>query len=175
MRIIGGQHKGRPIPADARLHLRPTTDFAKEGLFNMLASRVDWEGLHALDLFSGTGSIAYEMASRGAESVHAVEMNPQHANFIRKTAATLNLRNLKVVRDEAFHFLSICKVTYGLIFADPPYDMDISALPDAVLSRNLLEPDGVFVIEHSKNTDFSAHERLLQHRHYGNVHFSFFR
>ncbi|MDR3094494.1 MAG: 16S rRNA (guanine(966)-N(2))-methyltransferase RsmD [Bacteroidales bacterium] len=176
MRIIGGQYKGKQIAGDAKLLLRPTTDFAKEGLFNILSGRYDWEGLEALDLFAGTGSISYEFVSRGADSVHAVEMDPHHVAFIRATAGKLNMHNLKIVRDEAFHFLSICKATYNLIFADPPYEMaKISAIPDEVLSRNLLKPEGMLIVEHSKHTDFSQHQRLVFQRNYGNVHFSFFQ
>ncbi|MDR2848917.1 MAG: 16S rRNA (guanine(966)-N(2))-methyltransferase RsmD [Bacteroidales bacterium] len=176
MRIIGGQHRGKQIGGDAKLLLRPTTDFAKEGLFNILANRYDLDGLEVLDLFAGTGSISYEFVSRGAGSVHAVEMNPHHAGFIRTTANKLNMHNLKIVRDEAFHFLSICKAVYDVIFADPPYEMEkITDIPDEVFNRNLLKPDGLLVIEHSRHTDFSQHKRLIFQRNYGNVHFSFFQ
>ncbi|GHT78902.1 methyltransferase [Bacteroidia bacterium] len=176
MRIIGGQYKGKRIEGDAKLLLRPTTDFAKEGLFNILSGRYDLEGLEVLDLFAGTGSISYEFVSRGVGSVHSVEMNAHHAAFIRATAGKLNMRNLKTVRDEAFHFLSICKATYNMIFADPPYEMaKIADIPDEVFDRNLLKPEGMLIVEHSKHTDFSQHQRFLFQRNYGNVHFSFFQ
>jgi 16S rRNA (guanine(966)-N(2))-methyltransferase RsmD len=174
MRIIGGIYKGRQIPADHRLALRPTTDFAKEGMFNILSNRYDFEGIDVLDLFSGTGSISYEFVSRGA-NVHSVEMAPRHAMYIRNTAKQLGLTKMRVIRDDVFHFLGICKGNYDIIFADPPYEMEkIAEIPDALLNRNLLKPNGIFVMEHSRRTDFSAHPHLIECRHYGNVHFSFF-
>ncbi|MDR0714225.1 MAG: RsmD family RNA methyltransferase [Bacteroidales bacterium] len=176
MRIIGGTYKGKTIAGNTRLLLRPTTDFAKEGLFNILSGRYETVASDVLDLFSGTGSISYEFVSRGAKSVHAVEINPQHAGFIRQTLRKMKIDNIRVIRDDAFHFLNICKVTYDVIFADPPYDMaKLSSLPDEILNRPLLNDHGILIIEHSRRTDFSSHQRLIMHRHYGNVHFSFFR
>jgi 16S rRNA (guanine(966)-N(2))-methyltransferase RsmD len=174
MRIIGGTCKGKPIPFDHRMAVRPTTDFAKEGLFNILSGRYRLEGLAALDLFAGTGSIGYEFVSRGT-AVHAVEIDRRHAAFIRHTAKNLGCANMRVIRDDVFHFLSICKTTYDIVFADPPYEMEkIPEIPDEVLHRNLLKTGGVLIVEHSRRTDFSSHSRLTDHRNYGNVHFSFF-
>jgi 16S rRNA (guanine(966)-N(2))-methyltransferase RsmD len=176
MRIIGGKFKGRQIQPDRRLSLRPTTDFAKEGLFNILSGRYDMESIRVLDLFSGTGNIAYEFVSRGAMDVHCVEMHPQHAAFIRSTAKQAGFSGIRVVRDDVFHFLSICKATYDIVFADPPYEADnITALPDAVLRADILVPDGTLIVEHSRRTDFSEHPFLLEQRHYGNVWFGFFK
>ena len=129
-----------------------------------------------LDLFSGSGSIAYEFASRECRNVHAVEIEPRHATFIRATAAKLGFRQMRIVRDDAFHFLTICKANYDLVFADPPYEMQrINEIPDLVLSRDILKPDGILILEHSQRTDFTGHEHLFDHRNYGNVHFSFFK
>ncbi|MDR1667626.1 MAG: RsmD family RNA methyltransferase [Bacteroidales bacterium] len=176
MRIIGGTYKGKTIAVNARLSLRPTTDFAKEGLFNILSGRYEPAASEVLDLFSGTGSISYEFVSRGARNVLAVEMNPQHVGFIRQTVRTMHIENIRIVRDDVFHFLTICKATYDVIFADPPYDMHrLPFLPDEILHRPLLNDNGILIVEHSRRTDFSGHQRLIMHRNYGNVHFSFFR
>ena len=176
MRIIGGENKGKPIATDHKLSIRPTTDFAKEGLFNILSNRYDLSSFDVLDLFSGSGSISYEFASRGCQNIHAVEIEPRHVAFIRATAGKMGFRQLRVIRDNAFHFLTICKVNYDIVFADPPYDMSyINEIPDSVLGRNILKPDGILILEHSKRNDFTGHEHLFDHRNYGNVHFSFFK
>ena len=176
MRIIGGAYKGRAIVADNRLKLRPTTDFAKEGLFNILSNRFDVTSFEALDLFSGSGSISYEFASRGCAAIHSVEIDPRHAAYIRATAGKLGFSQIRVIRDDVFHFLSICKQQYDIIFADPPYDFPrIEEIPDLILTKELLKPDGILILEHSKRNDFSGHGYLQEHRRYGNVHFSFFK
>ena len=176
MRIIGGEYKRKQIVADNSLVLRPTTDFAKEGLFNILCSRYDMETLDVLDLFSGTGSISYEFASRGCRSVYAVEMAPRHVTFIRSTANKLKLSQVRVIRDNVFHFLTICKMQYDIVFADPPYDMpNIERIPTMVFEFDILKPEGIFIIEHSKRNSFTGHEHLFDSRRYGNVHFSFFK
>ena len=176
MRIISGAYKGRQIVADSRLKLRPTTDFAKEGLFNILSNCYDMSLIEALDLFSGSGSISYEFASRGCPDIHAVEMDSRHVAFIRATAGKLGFSQIRIIRNEVFHFLSICKQQYDIVFADPPYDMGyVDEMPDVVLERDILKPDGIFILEHSKRNDFAGHECLFDRRQYGNVHFSFFR
>ncbi|MDR2036986.1 MAG: 16S rRNA (guanine(966)-N(2))-methyltransferase RsmD [Bacteroidales bacterium] len=176
MRIIGGQYRGKQIPSDNRLTLRPTTDFAKEGLFNILSNRYDFENLDVLDLFAGTGSISYEFASRDARNIHSIEIDPQHVSFIRSVIKKIGLQQIRVVRDDVFHFLNICKEQYDIIFADPPYDMEkIIEIPDLILNKNILNPEGILILEHSRRTDFSSHPNLIDHRNYGNVHFSFFR
>ncbi len=175
MRIIGGTYKGKHIPPDNKLTLRPTTDFAKEGLFNILSNRFDFEGFDVLDLFSGTGSISYEFASRGVSSIHSVEIDNRHATFIRNTSKQMGFEQIRVIRDDVFHFLSICKVQYDIIFADPPYGLTgITKIPGMIIEKNILKPEGIFVLEHSKRNDFSDHPHFLEHRKYGNVHFSFF-
>jgi len=176
VRIICGAYKGRTIDTGHKLAVRPTTDFAKEGLFNILSNRFDLSSFDVLDLFSGSGNIAYEFASRGCRDVHAVEIEPRHATFIRATAEKLGFRQMRVIRDDVFHFLTICKANYNIVFADPPYEMpQINEIPDLVLSRDILKPDGILILEHSKRNDFSGHEHLFDHRNYGNVHFSFFK
>jgi len=176
VRIIGGEHSGIQITADNNLTLRPTTDFAKEGLFNILGNRYDFSSFEVLDLFSGTGSISYEFASRGCLLVHAVEMLPRHVNFIRATAAKIGLNQIRVIRNDAFHFITICKKKYNIIFADPPYEKtNIEKIPALVFQYDILKPEGILIIEHSKRSDFTGHECLIDNRRYGNVHFSFFK
>jgi 16S rRNA (guanine(966)-N(2))-methyltransferase RsmD len=175
VRIISGTHKGKQIVSEQHLSVRPTTDFAKEGLFNILSNRFDISSFEVLDLFSGSGSISYEFASRGCSNIHAVEIDQRHAAYIRATAGKLGFRQIRVIRDDVFHFLSICKAQYDIIFADPPYEMlHIEKIPDLVLTHNLLKTDGILILEHPKQKNFTAHEHLLDHRNYGNVHFSFF-
>ena len=176
MRIIGGAYKGKTIATVQKLAVRPTTDFAKEGLFNILANRFDLSLFDVLDLFSGSGSISYEFCSRGCPTVHAVEIEPRHTAFIRDTAAKSGFRQMRVIRDDVFHFLTICKAKYDVVFADPPYEMPrVSEIPDLVLNRDIVKPDGILILEHSKRTDFTGHEHLFDRRNYGNVHFSFFK
>ena len=176
MRIIGGEHSGKQITAGNNLTLRPTTDFAKEGLFNILGNRYDLSTFDVLDLFSGTGSISYEFASRGCPTVHAVEMLPRHVTFIRATAAKLGLNQIRVIRNDAFHFITICKTKYDIIFADPPYEItNIEKIPTQIFQHEILKPEGILIVEHSKRNDFTGHEHLIDNRRYGNVHFSFFK
>ena len=176
MRIIGGTHRGKQIVTGSHLTLRPTTDFAKEGLFNILSNRYDISSFDVLDLFTGTGSISYEFASRECREIHAVEIEPRHVAFIRSTAGKLGFSQIRVIRDDAFHFLSICRAQYDIVFADPPYDMpDIQKIPDLVLERDILKSDGILIMEHSKQNDFTGHDHFSDHRNYGNVHFSFFK
>ena len=176
MRIICGAYKGKTIVTDHKLSVRPTTDFAKEGLFNILSNRYDISSFDVLDLFSGSGSISYEFASRGCHNIHAVEIEPRHVAFIRATAGKLGFSRMRVIRDDAFHFLSICRVRYDIVFADPPYDMPrLKEIPDLILGYDLLKPDGIIILEHSKRDGFISHEHFLEHRNYGNVHFSFFK
>jgi len=174
MRIIGGSLKGRTLfPAD--LTARPTTDFAKEGLFNILANEYDFENLHVLDLFGGSGSISFEFASRGCPHVTCVEMNPQHAAFIKKTALQLNLNAIRVVRHNVFDFIPICTQTYDLIFADPPYNLhQLETLPQKIQTAQLLRANGLFILEHSASFDFTGAPEFCKAKKYGNVHFSFF-
>lgn len=181
MRIIGGQLKGRTIMPPSGFNARPTTDFAKEGLFNVLDNAYELSGMSVLDLFSGTGGISYEFASRGAGSIHSIEMNPLHANFIKKTAASFGIKGMSVVRHNVFDFLQICKISFDLIFADPPYDIEgLDTIPDKVFSaqgsdgQGILKEGGVFILEHPGSFSFTEHPRFVKEKKYGNVHFSFF-
>lgn len=176
MRIISGKYRGRTILPPRNLRARPTTDFAKENLFNVLVNLVDFEELDVLDLFSGTGSISYEFASRGARSVTSVEINSVHHNFIRQTARELKFENFYAVKANAFLYLKSCTKKFDLIFSDAPYDLEGSAeIISLVFKHDLLADDGIFIFEHSKDQDFSEHERFWQLRSYGSVQFSFFR
>ena len=176
MRIIGGEHGGKQIVSDGKLKLRPTTDFAKEGLFNILSNRFDIALFDVLDLFAGSGSISYEFASRGSKIIHAVEMDFRHADFIRRTAGKHGFSQIRVIRDNVFHFLTICKQQYDIVFADPPYELpNIEKIPTFVFENDILKPDGILILEHSKRDDFSGHEHSFDRRRYGNVHFSFFK
>lgn len=176
MRIISGQYKGRAINPPRNLRARPTTDFAKENLFNVLGNLVDFEACDVLDLFAGTGSISYEFASRGAKSVTSVEINGVHHNFIRQTAASLGIRNLFAVKANAFLYLRSCPKQFDLVFSDAPYDLEGSEqIIDLVLEGNLLREEGFLVFEHSKGKDFSEHPNFWQQRSYGSVQFSFFK
>jgi len=175
MRIISGSHRGRILHPPKNLKLRPTTDIAKEALFNVLYNYFDFEDLTVLDLFAGTGAIGCEFASRGSEFVTAVEINNKAAVFIRKTAEELNF-NIQVITADVFRFIPSCKIQYNLIFADPPYDLQTAAeLPNLIFKHNLLANEGWFVMEHSKSLDFSKHQNLFDHRKYGKVNFSIFK
>ena len=182
MRIISGQYGGRRFEAPRNLQARPTTDIAKESLFNILNNRMDFDGIRALDLFGGTGSISFELLSRGAQSVCCIELGRQQQQFIQKVAGELKIgRELQLVRGDVFRYLksqaSIVQPdgVFDLVFADPPYALpELAQLPELVLSSHLLKPDGVFILEHGKDNDFSMHPDFSEIRVYGAVHFSFF-
>lgn len=175
MRIIGGTCKGKGITPPKGYKARPTTDFAKEGLFNILDNEYEFDDLVVLDLFGGTGSIGFEFASRGASIVDCVEMNPDNVAFIRKSAAALGIKNHNTVHCNVFDFLELCTRKYDLIFADPPYALDnLASLPDKVLSRDILHPECYFILEHGDDNCFKDHPNFVKERRYGNVHFSFF-
>ena len=176
MRIISGKYRGRAINPPRNLRARPTTDFAKENLFNVLGNLVDFGQCDVLDLFAGTGSISYEFASRGARSVTAVEINPVHYNFIRQTGNLLGLENFYPVKANVFLYLRSCPKQFDLIFSDAPYDLEHSEqVVDMVLEGDLLRPGGIFIFEHSKKMDFSVRDEFCQLRSYGSVRFSFFK
>lgn len=176
MRIIGGKFRSRRIQVPAKLKARPTTDFAREGLFNVLNNIIDWEETVALDLFSGTGSIALEMVSRGSPKVVCVESENLHWRFICKTKDELNATELYPLKADVFKFINSCREQFDLIFADPPYDMkNIGSLPSLIIENNLLKPDGLLILEHSKKLNFSLFPHFVKERVYGNVHYSFFK
>ncbi len=175
MRIISGSYKGRMIHPPKNFKARPTTDFAKESLFNIINNNFDYSEIKALDLFSGTGSISYELASRGSSDIVSVELNYNHYAFIKKTAAELNFLQIKTIRADVFKFLKTCNRTFNLIFADPPYDLkNIEIIPDIIFEKKLLDNDGWLILEHGSRTDFSTHEKFKEQRDYGSVNFSIF-
>lgn len=176
MRIISGRFKGRRFEPPTNITARPTTDFAKESLFNLINNEMDIEGITALDLFSGTGSISYELASRDAMHITSVEMSDRHIAYIKKMCSLLKIDNIRIVKQDVFRFLAGTSNSFDFIFADPPYQMEnIADIPDAVFKNNHLNKDGLLVVEHGIKTDFSEHPNFVSHRNYGNVHFSFFR
>ena len=158
------------------LRARPTTDFAKENLFNVLGNMVDFEEIDVLDLFAGTGSISYEFASRGAKSVTSVEINAVHYNFIRTTAKSFGLNNLHPVKANVFLYVKSCPKQFDVIFSDAPYDLEGSEqVVSDVFEKDLLKNDGILIFEHSKSLDFSTHPNFLRQRSYGSVQFSIFK
>lgn len=174
MRIIGGEYKGRRIIPPRNLPVRPTTDMAKEALFNILNNVLDFENLRVLDLFAGTGNISLEFASRGSD-VLAVEKNFKCVEFIRKAARDFRMTSLKVMRADVFRFLLRAHDTYDLVFADAPYDLkEVTDLPDLVISGGWINKNARLIIEHPKSVDFSGHPYFEQLRKYGKVCFSFF-
>ncbi|MFL5752913.1 MAG: 16S rRNA (guanine(966)-N(2))-methyltransferase RsmD [Bacteroidia bacterium] len=176
MRIIGGTHKGRIVHPPGNLDLRPTTDFAKESLFNILNNRIYFEDCSVLDLFCGTGSISFEFASRGAKSVTAVDGNHNCTAFIKAEAAKLGFDKLFVLRSDVFKYLKSCSNKFDIIFADPPFALEnIEEIHKLVFEKELLNPGGHLVIEHGKKTDLSSKTHFEELRTYGNVNFSIFR
>jgi RNA methyltransferase, rsmD family len=178
MRIIGGKHKRRRFDVPSSFNARPTTDFAKENLFNVLVQYIDFEDCRCLDLFAGTGGISAEMISRGAQSVLSVEQRREHAQFIQSVVKTLHEEEAwHIQQGDVFRLLKAGgQGLYDFIFADPPYKLsEIADLPELILSSGHLAPEGLLVLEHPKQYDFSTHPRLIDHREYGSVNFSFFR
>lgn len=177
MRIIGGELKGRLFNPGKNFKARPTTDFARENLFNILNNTIDFEETKVLDLFAGTGSISFEFASRGCKSVTSVEIDHVHYAFIAKVIRQLKLENvIRLLRYDVRKFIPGCVEKYDLIFADPPYQLaTIREIPDMVFKFQLLNQQGILILEHGKNDNFAAHPNLFQQRIYGSVHFSFFR
>ena len=176
MRIITGQYKGRHFDIPRSFKARPTTDFAKENIFNVLIKYVDFDDACALDLFSGTGSISLELLSRGCRQVVSVELDRDHHRFIQDCINKLNALNVQCIRGDVFRFLKSCHQQFNFIFADPPYALkEIPTLPDLIFEHQLLQqPDGIFCLEHGKDHDFSQHPHFLEHRQYGSVNFSLF-
>lgn len=175
MRIVGGQYKGRYFTPGKKFNARPTTDLAKEALFNILQNRFYFDDLTVLDLFAGSGSIGYEFVSRGAKNVIFVEKNFSHLQFIRKVTSELDIKNAQIIRDDAFRFLKKFPGKFDIVFADPPYDLkQLDELPAAVFDSNVLNENGIFILEHPKEFNFSNHPNFTEIRSYGKVNFSFF-
>ncbi len=175
MRIVSGRFKGKTFSPPKNFTARPTTDFAKENLFNILANNFDFEEVEVLDLFSGTGSISFEFASRGAKRVDLVEINFHHLKFISKVISELGLTQVRTIKFNAFQFLKNCHHAYDIIFADPPYDIaGLEIIPELVFEKPILKDGGWFILEHSSKYNFENHPRFKQKREYGSVNFSFF-
>ena len=173
MRIISGKFRGRRLAPPKNITARPTTDFAKESLFNLLNNRLDFEDCEMLDLFAGTGGIGLEFISRGAKEVTAVEMAHTQQNFIISVCKQLGINNLSVVRGDVFKYLNSNQVLFDFIYADPPYALErLAELPDLILPH--LKNDGWFVLEHGQDHSFIQHPRFYESREYGSVHFTFF-
>lgn len=175
MRIIGGKYGRRRFDVPTNITARPTTDFARENIFNVLGNYTDFEDVDALDLFAGTGAVSFELLSRGCRHVTSVEKAPVQQRFIAKVAQTLGADNFNLVRGDALRFISSSPRSYGIIFADPPYDMEgFADIPAAVLGSKLVAPGTIFIIEHNKHHDFSSLPHFREHRVYGSVNFSIF-
>jgi 16S rRNA (guanine(966)-N(2))-methyltransferase RsmD len=177
MRIIGGTHKRRQLHPPKNLPVRPTTDMAKEALFNILNQWIDWEDKTALDLFSGTGSIAFELVSRGCSKVTAVDKDRFCVQWLKNGSRQLEMNNLHVMQADVFRMLKHASGrSYDFIFADPPYALErFDELPGLVFENSLLKPEGWLVIEHPVTVDFSTEKYFVRHRKYGKVNFSFFQ
>jgi 16S rRNA (guanine(966)-N(2))-methyltransferase RsmD len=176
MRIITGILKGRRLNPTENLPVRPTTDMAREGLFNILNNILDYEELSVLDLFSGTGAVSFEFISRGVREVTAIEINSKCTDFIKKSAQQFGVNNLHVVRSDVFDLLKRAYKKFDVIFADPPYQLeDLPTLPDLIFEKQMLAEGGIFILEHSKEHSFENHPCFWQHRKYGKVNFTFFK
>ena len=176
MRIISGKWGGRRInPPGNMPHTRPTTDIAKEGLFNILQNRMDFTDSKSLDLFGGTGCISYELASRGANDLTIIEKDPVMHAFIKKNAETLGIENCKILKMDVFNYLNTCSDTFDFIFAGPPYALgSIDELPKIIVSKKLINKDAYFVLEHTPRNKYESFEGFSFVRNYGTTLFSFF-
>ena len=180
MRIITGKYKGRHFDIPRSFKARPTTDFAKENIFNVLNGYIDFEDATALDLFAGTGSISLELLSRGCSQVVSVEMDRDHHRFItecmKKLLGDNHNTQSQVIRGDVFRFVKSCHLQFDFIFADPPYALEqLPKIPDLIFEKGLLKEGGIFVFEHGKQNDFSKHPNFVEHRSYGSVNFSIFK
>lgn len=176
MRIITGQYKGRHFDIPRSFKARPTTDFAKENIFNVLTGYLDFEEVTALDLFAGTGSISLELISRGCQRVVSVELDRDHVAFIRQCMTKLGTDRNLLIRGDVFRFIKTCRQQFDFIFADPPYALkELPLIPGMIFEHGLLREGGILVFEHGKDHDFSSHEHFVEHRSYGSVNFSLFR
>jgi 16S rRNA (guanine(966)-N(2))-methyltransferase RsmD len=169
-------YKRRRFDVPHSFKARPTTDFAKESLFNVLFNYTDFEGATALDLFAGTGSISLELVSRGCKRVVSVEKERAHYAFINKVMKEVDTKAWFPINGDVFRFLQRPAEVFDIVFADPPYDLpELTAIPDLIFENSLLSEEGIFILEHGKKNDFSSHPHFLEHRNYGSVNFTFFR
>ena len=175
MRIISGSLKGRRLNPPANLPVRPTTDMARESLFNILNNYVDYDDCTVMDLFAGTGAVSIEFVSRGVREVTAIDINSACTDYIKSEASRLSINNLHVVRADVFDLLKRANRKFDIIFADPPYALsELATLPELVFSHQLLSEDGIFILEHPREYSFEEHPNFWQHRNYGKVNFTFF-
>lgn len=175
MRIIAGSLRGRRLNPPANLPVRPTTDMARESLFNILNNYVDYEECTVMDLFAGTGAVSLEFVSRGVKSVTSIDINNACTEYIKTAARQMNVDNIHVVRADVFDLLKRAYKKFDIIFADPPYALqDLPKLPDIVFGSDVLNEDGIFILEHPKEFSFEEHPHFWQHRAYGKVNFTFF-
>lgn len=175
MRIVSGTHKSKRISAPKNLPVRPTTDMAKESLFNILNNEYYFDEIHVLDLFSGTGNISYEFASRGTEHILCVDQNLNCIRFIQKTSENLGFNAISTIKADVFEFLAKHRHEYEVIFADPPYNTQgLEKIVKMVFTHKLLSTNGVLILEHAKEQDYSELPFFTNSRRYGNVNFSFF-
>ncbi len=175
MRIIGGKAAGLRLNPPQNLPVRPTTDIAKEALFNILNNRIDFDGLECLDLFAGTGNISFELASRGVKKVNSVDLHGKCVLYITETSKKLDLSQIKARKADVFKFIKADKESYDLIFADPPYDLgQLPMLASMVLENNLLKDGGLLIVEHPSNRKMIDHPSFVETRQYGNSSFSFY-
>ncbi|HNR20700.1 MAG TPA: 16S rRNA (guanine(966)-N(2))-methyltransferase RsmD [Bacteroidia bacterium] len=176
MRIISGRFARKNITAPANLPVRPTTDFAKTGLFNILNNKINFKEVAALDLFAGTGNISYEFISRGADRITCVDQSQACTKFITQTFELLHANEALVIKQDVFSFLSETNKTYDLIFADPPFNFQhYTELVDTIFEKGILNKNGLLVLEHGGNINFSQNKFIIEERKYGAVHFSFFK
>ena len=175
MRIIGGKLRGLRLNPPKNLPVRPTTDMAKEALFNILQHKIEFEGIKVLDLFSGTGNISMEFASRGATQVVSVDRSIQCVHYLKDTARQHGLTNIQAYKDDVFKYLQLENEKFDLIFADPPYDLNrIPEIPGIVFEKNILVPGGLLIVEHQSMQNLSKHPSFTEQRIYGHSSFSFF-
>lgn len=175
MRIIAGTLRGRRLNPPTSLPVRPTTDMARESLFNILNNYVDYDECTVMDLFAGTGAVSLEFISRGAKEVTSVDINNQCIDFIKQSASHLGVNNLRAVRSDVFDLLKRAYKQFDIVFADPPYAIEnLAQLPDMIFNNNILTPDGIFILEHPREYQFEDHPHFWQHRNYGKVNFTFF-
>ena len=176
MRIISGKYKGRKIVAPKKLPVRPTTDMAKEALFNILNNQYYFDEISVLDLFAGTGNISYEFASRGTDNITCVDQNYGCIKYINETAESFEM-SINTIKSDVFSFLENHQQPYTIIFADPPYEFPVeefAKIPELVFQNNLLEDNGLLILEHSKHTDLSGLAQYSHSKSYGGNMFSFF-
>ena len=176
MRIIGGNRAGLRLNPPTTLPVRPTTDMAKEALFNILQNRIDFEGMDALDLFAGTGNISFELASRGVANVLAVDIHFKCVQYIHTTATKLNMSTVKATKADVLKFIGSCSDAFDFVFVDPPYDLpQLPQLPDRIIDKGMLKAGGLLILEHSSTRSMAAHPTLFETRKYGYSTFSFYQ